>query len=629
MSVLLKNITIDYGNTLAVDNLSLKVDSGTLVSLLGPSGCGKSTTLFAIAGLLKTSQGQIFFNDRDVTNLAPKNRNIGLVFQNYSLYPHLSVYKNIAFPLHQDKKLAQEIKQNNQIIKWNIKNLKNHRTDQLKADFKIAFHKLLNEFLNKYYQLLDQKIADSLANINKLQKTEVEKIFPRKNLELLKNAAFSKWNYIVRSLVFKKHLKVLKQINQYVKQQILAIASKEFKSQIKMILNLIFNEFKWKYHAPLISKINSLTILRNDYSKSYKQLKHNFNKMHRRFPNDKQYQWELKGKAYYKVINDYWTLIQTNLEKLWDFQTIYVLNPLRQDVINFKKSSLDLIKQYLKYPSKKNSIQKYRKLYKQQKDLKQSLSKQIKSRVLQVAKQVEIEHHLNKKPSQLSGGQQQRVAIARAIVKAPDILLLDEPLSNLDAKLRVSTREWIRKFQQQFNITTIFVTHDQEEAMSISDHIYIMKDGILQQGDNPQLIYSRPANQFVANFIGLPTMNFFHQTTNSQGEILLSNNVLGKSLALKNRAVIIGIRPEDIVLNSARQNIHANLKTLYGTVTHLEKLGRITTVEFQFQDYLFKAILVNQPSFEINIGQRISFNVLKQKIFIFDQNADKPLLEVI
>ena len=127
----------------------------------------------------------------------------------------------------------------------------------------------------------------------------------------------------------------------------------------------------------------------------------------------------------------------------------------------------------------------------------------------EMAELVQIRELLNRKPSELSGGQQQRVAIARALAKKPKLLLLDEPLSNLDARLRMETREEIRRIQREVQITTVFVTHDQEEAMSISDRIAVMRDGKLQQYDLPQRIYKAPANRFVATFLGSPPINLF------------------------------------------------------------------------------------------------------------------------
>ena len=262
----------------AVDDFSLEIPDGELLALLGPSGCGKSTTLNLLCGLLSPTGGKIFFGDEDVTDTEPQHRGVGMVFQNYALYPHLTVEQNIRFPLE-----------------------------------------------------------------------------------------------------------------------------------------------------------------------------------------------NLKGKD----------------------------RPTKAE---------------------------------------------MKEKVLEAAKLVQIETLLERKPSELSGGQQQRVAIARALVKMPRILLLDEPLSNLDARLRLQTREEIRRIQRSTGITTVFVTHDQEEAMSISDRIVVMKDGLLQQQGAPQAVYDDPANLFVAKFLGTPPINTF------AGRVENGKLYIGHQAVLTADApdgdVTVGIRPE-------------------------------------------------------------------------------------
>ena len=171
------------------------------------------------------------------------------------------------------------------------------------------------------------------------------------------------------------------------------------------------------------------------------------------------------------------------------------------------------------------------------------LSKEtIEARALEAAKIVQIDGLMERKPSQLSGGQQQRVAIARALVKTPGVLLLDEPLSNLDARLRLQTREQIRRIQKETGITTIFVTHDQEEAMSISDLIIVMKAGVLQQMGKPQEVYNDPINLFVAQFLGNPAINTFDGYIRD-GKVYIGEDCIGKRDA-KDQEVTIGIRPE-------------------------------------------------------------------------------------
>lgn len=170
------------------------------------------------------------------------------------------------------------------------------------------------------------------------------------------------------------------------------------------------------------------------------------------------------------------------------------------------------------------------------------------NRAYEVAKIVQIDELMERKPSELSGGQQQRVAIARALVKMPKVLLLDEPLSNLDARLRLQTREEIRRIQRATNITTVFVTHDQEEAMSISDMIVVMKLGIVQQIGKPQDVYNSPANLFVAKFLGTPPINVFDGRI-KDGVVYIGNEAVGDARDVADQDVYVGIRPEGFILN--------------------------------------------------------------------------------
>ncbi|MFG0354060.1 ABC transporter ATP-binding protein [Pseudomonas sp. zbq_5] len=188
----------------------------------------------------------------------------------------------------------------------------------------------------------------------------------------------------------------------------------------------------------------------------------------------------------------------------------------------------------------------------------------IDEEVARVAKLLQIEHLLARKPAQLSGGQQQRVAMGRALARRPKIYLFDEPLSNLDAKLRVEMRTEMKLMHQRLKTTTVYVTHDQIEAMTLGDKVAVMKDGIIQQFGTPQQIYNDPANQFVASFIGSPPMNFIPVRLARQDGRLLAlldsgqarcELLLGEAAdALEGREIILGIRPEQIALGTADGN---------------------------------------------------------------------------
>lgn len=392
MEVVLQNLTKKFPSrdrkkhedVIAVNDFDFVIPDGKLIGLLGPSGCGKSTTLNLISGLQKPTSGKIFFGSDDVTNLPPENRGIGLVFQNYALYPHLTVRQNILFPL------------------------------------------------------------ENLKGKDKLSKSEM-------------------------------------------------------------------------------------------------------------------------------------------LEK-----------------------------------------------------------------AVSAARLVQIEELMDRKPGELSGGQQQRVAIARALVKMPRVLLLDEPLSNLDARLRLQTREEIRRIQRETGITTIFVTHDQEEAMSISDMIVVMKEGIIQQIGKPQEVYDSPANLFVAKFLGTPPINVFEgriregrlyigedavmnveQLAGQAGHTADKNveQLTGRTGHGADRDVYVAVRPEGFLLQSDGP--------LCCELSGIEVMGRDISVVSKNKASLAPAIRsIISTENGIRIEQTLSadqerrtvrFALMPHKVFLFDKGNEERI----
>ena len=354
MKIVLENLTKIFPSrnkkageeVVAVNNFNFTIPDGKLIGLLGPSGCGKSTTLYMISGLQKPSSGKIFFGEDDVTELSTENRGIGLVFQNYALYPHMTVKQNIMFPLQ-----------------------------------------------------------------------------------------------------------------------------------------------------------------------------------------------NLKGK---------------------DKMT--------------KEAMIE--------------------------------------RAYEAAKLVQIDELMDRKPSELSGGQQQRVAIARALVKMPRVLLLDEPLSNLDARLRLQTREEIRRIQKETGITTVFVTHDQEEAMSISDLIVVMKLGIVQQIGQPQEVYDNPANLFVAKFLGTPPINVFTGKVEG-GKLYIGSDCMMDVPGVDDQEVIVGIRPEGFIFDPA-----GPLKL---TLSNVEVMGRDVSVVCKHDasvNPLVRAIIDADHSVT-SAADAVSFSLKPHKVFLF------------
>jgi multiple sugar transport system ATP-binding protein len=208
---------------------------------------------------------------------------------------------------------------------------------------------------------------------------------------------------------------------------------------------------------------------------------------------------------------------------------------------------------------------------------------EIEQRVREAGGILGIQNLLQRKPKQLSGGQRQRVALGRAIVREPQVFLMDEPLSNLDAKLRVQTRTEITKLHQRIRTTTIYVTHDQVEAMTMGDRIAVLRDGLLQQLDTPQNLYDHPANTFVAGFIGSPAMNFFPVDVKANGgNLMLTNSFLnlpvpdqfGKRLErYRDRKILFGIRPEDIEDQEYQSGTRQYGQQVNASVEVLELLG--------------------------------------------------------
>ena len=338
----------------AVDDMNIEIPSGKLVGLLGPSGCGKSTTLFMLSGLESPSSGKILFDDQDVTTLAAEKRGIGLVFQNYALYPHMTVEQNIRFPLD----------------------------------------------------------------------------------------------------------------NMRIKKE--------------------------------------------------------------------------EGNA----------------------------------------------------------------------------------KALDTARLVQIEDLLQRKPHELSGGQQQRVAIARALVKMPNVLLLDEPLSNLDARLRLQTREEIKRIQRETGITTVFVTHDQEEAMSICDIMVVMKLGVVQQIGEPQAIYDDPANLFVANFLGTPPINIF------KGKVLDGKVYVGTEAIMETEVadqdVYVGIRPEGFIFEP-NNRIRTNVLTL--NVDHIEVMGRdksVVSTHASSTKPTIRCIIDSDVELPAN-ADKLRFKLKPNKVFLFNAETEERI----
>jgi multiple sugar transport system ATP-binding protein len=324
-------------------------------------------------------------------------------------------------------------------------------------------------------------------------------------------------------------------------------------------------------------------------------------------------------------------------EIIFDQQMVNDLPPARRDVAFVFQS-------YALYPHKNvfDNIAfplKIRKLAK----------REIKERVKKTASILEIEHLLSRKPKELSGGQRQRVALGRAIVRKPKVFLLDEPLSNLDAKLRVYMRAELKKLHKEIQTTMIYVTHDQAEAMTLSDRVAILFEGKVQQCDSPQMVYNFPANRIVAEFIGSPSMNFFEGRLVSEddrtsvrftdqdsfplgGGKELDLSAIGDTPAggqgsvydRKDNEVIFGVRPEDVIISLEEKSAGSIGQDWFlGKIFALEPLGNATYVDIQWNMNRLKAEA--NPDFEAEPDSPIYFTFKKEKIHLFNRTDGKRL----
>lgn len=248
---------------------------------------------------------------------------------------------------------------------------------------------------------------------------------------------------------------------------------------------------------------------------------------------------------------------------------------------------------------------------------------EIDRKVKEAAEILNIEKYLHRKPKALSGGQRQRVALGRAMVRNPAVFLLDEPLSNLDAKLRTQMRTQIAELHQKLQTTFVYVTHDQVEAMTMADRIVVMKDGVINQVDTPQMLYNHPCNMFVAGFIGSPQMNFFVGTVTEKGikigETLMEYSKLEKLKAYESEKVIVGLRPEDIRVDIKDKN----------TISLEVSLAEMTGSEmYIYGEYAGKKIIAKTSSqYEVQSGDTITLGLNMDKAHIFNPGTEELICD--
>ena len=613
-------------DTIAVKDLDFVVKDGNLVGLLGPSGCGKSTTLYMIAGLHTPTSGEVWFGDQEVTNLSPEKRGIGLVFQNYALYPHMTIYKNIEFPLtnlqvevplvtfynyelnytykmkssdvqagilKSIKSLANKcgfnnkqfaVKANEENGQLNIQVNLNAISPSAKKMFEENMPKIVNVNLKDEKE---QQASDALfdtnfrATVNHIADDEVVEINVKgrlgkafntgmidETISGLKNAANHAGGKAEETVITKT------QHGYEIMGRIIALPHQ----RLQECVDAVKAAYAYETFGYSITKIISKSL--TDHIKNFlKQKKLAFSD--------------------YKIYFD-----KTNVKVF--FKLLRASEAQAEDALSALASELNLSD----IEKETSQAVAHRKLTKEER----------RDIIYETAKLVQVDEYLQRRPNQLSGGQQQRVAIARALVKHPRVLLLDEPLSNLDARLRLQTREEIRRIQQETGITSVFVTHDQEEAMSISDEIVVMKLGEMQQMGRPQDVYNSPANLFVAQFLGTPPINVFRGHASGKKVMVGDDVVLTTKEDLGEKDIFVAIRPEGF--NLAKKG---DENVLHGNCEMVQVMGRDISVVANNPN-------CTKPSFRVIISSddqvapgEVAFSVKPHKIFLFDGETEERI----
>ncbi|OAB49193.1 ATP-binding cassette domain-containing protein [Mycoplasmopsis gallinarum] len=643
----LRNVFIDFGETLAVDDVSFKIPEGKLVTLLGPSGSGKTTTLNAISGLLTITSGNVLFRGKDVTKLPPQKRKLGFVFQNYALYPHMSVYANIAFPLKNDFEWQNKFYIKRQGARNEIKYIylealgMTQEEKQELLNLWRVYRKIFNlssiERANRYIEIKEEyEKASTDYKMSKVHYTAKLSQVSKTSLKAYKSLAKSnadKKHEINEQLTLLKRTNTLGEESDYAQSSFLAKHgtkfaavkvktpaeaqeaidntqallselnledSTNFSPKTKLALlkvenQLMKNLIKYKFHLNQAKIIEEFEGKIQENKKVYLAKKAEFKAAEKADPTLKVFsrnEKTLKYLAYYEFS-----------KKLAEIEAKYNLSQVMAEDKKLKNAPLSQEQRDQIVEISKENI---------------SLKKAIHNEVLEVAKRVEILPILTKKPTRLSGGQQQRVAIARAIVKKPQILLMDEPLSNLDAKLRISTRQWIREIQQKLGITTVFVTHDQEEAMSISDIVVCMSMAKVQQIGSPMELYSHPKNKFVARFLGMPEMAMLNaEYKNNQLYVLdkLIENVEIPNVDFSTFSV--GVRAEDFIIKN-----NAKDANFAGTVKAVENFGKESKLIVAVDNSSDANFLIDNR-LEFKVGDRIYFDIPADRLHIFNELTEE------
>ena len=613
-------------DTIAVKDLDFVVKDGELVGLLGPSGCGKSTTLYMIAGLHTPTSGEVWFGDQEVTNLSPEKRGIGLVFQNYALYPHMSIYKNIEFPLTNLQVEVPLVTFFNYILNYSYK----MRSSDIQAGIIKSITSLANKcgFNKKQFAVKSSLEGDLLKidiNLNAVSPS-AKKMFEENMPKIVNVNLINETEEQASDALFDTNFRAT--VNHIADDEIVEInvkgrLGKSF--QTNMIdetisgLKNAANHHGGKAEETVITKTqHGYEIMGRVLALPHKRLQDCVEAVKAAYP------YESFGYSITKVIsktltNDIKNFLKQKRLAFSDYKVYF-------DKVNVKvffkllRASEQQAEEALNELTSKLNLTDVEKETSQAVAHRKLTKEERRDIIYETAKLVQVDEYLQRKPNQLSGGQQQRVAIARALVKHPRVLLLDEPLSNLDARLRLQTREEIRRIQQETGITSVFVTHDQEEAMSISDEIVVMKLGEMQQMGRPQDVYNSPANLFVAQFLGTPPINVFRAHIDGKKVMIGQDCVLELNEDLGNKDIFAAIRPEGFILakQGDKNVLHANCEMV-------QVMGRDISVVAHNPECA-------KPTFRVIISSddkvapgEVAFTVKPHKIFLFDGDTEERI----
>ena len=615
-------------DTIAVKDMTFTVPDGQLVGLLGPSGCGKSTTLYMISGLQVPTSGEVWFGDQEVTNLSPEKRGIGLVFQNYALYPHMTIYKNIEFPLTNLKVEVPMATLFNFDLVWTYEMDEDDDINGILRATETLGKKaggLGKKFFRIEHVLNGKKLELSihLVGTPKSVRDYIVDNFPKIIPATLKDEKSVQTREALFDTTVRASIKEIRDdetVSLHFKGDLgrgfdtntiddtiraFRAAAKEFGSVVSAVIvrtsdghelmatvagikHASLDQFKKACEAVYAFKHVSYDIYHIDSKTLQNELRSYLKEKGVRISDFKLFSD--------REINHVYFVIRAFNEE----QTKTLLEEMRV------KFGLDNIE------TKPRQAIAHRKLTKEER----------RDIVIETAKLVQVDEYLERKPSQLSGGQQQRVAIARALVKKPRVLLLDEPLSNLDARLRLQTREEIRRIQQETGITTVFVTHDQEEAMSISDKIVVMKLGVMQQIDAPQEVYNNPANLFVAQFLGTPPINVFRGRLEGKKVKIGDDVVYETKEDMGNRGVYVAIRPEGFIMAEK-----GDKNVLRAQMDMVQIMGRDVSIVATKDECIkprFKVIIAAEEA-EGKTGE-LFFKIKPNKLFVFDDESEERIV---